>query len=305
MPDITLGIPNTMTSQTDQTRTPIEQETAAENGRLWSLDAMLEIDWGVLVRGTQSAKALEQTLEFDHPIPEEQFRELGESFRRFADVSLAVGAKVTQRAASSLADFLLSDHLRYGGPMKMRVLRGLVGGLTAVIQNEFPIKRSLILDDKYADLFDDEKAFGALVATQFPGLTKEITESAKCLALERSTASAFHALRCLEAGILSVSRCLGIPDPIKGSQRNWGSMLKAVKEEIDNRWPPSIINKGDGTFFEAIHGALAGMQNPYRNATMHLETRYDQDEARRLYEIVKNLMITISARMNEDGLPHA
>jgi hypothetical protein len=46
--------------------------------------------------------------------------------------------------------------------------------------------------------------FGQDTARNFPSVAYEIEEAGKCLALDRSTASAFHSIRCLEAGIRAV-----------------------------------------------------------------------------------------------------
>jgi hypothetical protein len=112
--------------------------------------------------------------------------------------------------------------------------------------------------------------FGGEVATKFSSVSYEIEEAGKCLALDRSTASAFHSIRCLEAGIRAISRCLGIPDPTRASDRSWSKTLTAIKGELDRRWPGSSNRlSGDGRFFEEAYAALAAMQNPWRNATMH------------------------------------
>ena len=55
-----------------------------------------------------------------------------------------------------------------------------------------------------------EPLFGTEVANKFPGLAYEIAEIGKCLALNRSTAAAFHAIRCLEAGFAALWRCIGV-----------------------------------------------------------------------------------------------
>ena len=81
----------------------------------------------------------------------------------------------------------------------------------------------------------------------------EVDEAAKCLALGRSTAAVFHLMRAMEVGIRAVARCLGIPDPLKPAERNWGSILKSVKDGIDARWPASSARvSGDGALFEQI-----------------------------------------------------
>src|SRR4051794_4713875 len=82
-------------------------------------------------------------------------------------------------------------------------------------------------------IYEDTEPYGNDVASKFPSINYDIEEAAKCLILGRSTASAFHSIRCLEAGIRAISRCLGVSDPTKGSDRSWFSLLRAVKDAID------------------------------------------------------------------------
>jgi hypothetical protein len=143
-------------------------------------------------------------------------------------------------------------------------------------------------------------------ARQFPSAVYDIQESSLCLAMERSTASAFHSIRLLEAAICGLARCLGIPDPTKAAERNWGKILKTIKDEMDRRWPTTTDRmSGDGEFFEAAYAGLAAMQNPWRNATMHLAQKYTENEAANLYEVIRGFMGKIASRMNEDGEPKA
>jgi hypothetical protein len=100
--------------------------------------------------------------------------------------------------------------------------------------------------------------FGVDVANGFSSLKYEIDEMGKCLALSRSTAAAFHAIRCLEGGITAISRCLGIPDPTRGIGRSWRNLLAAIKAEIDRKWPRGNRMHGDGQIFEELYAALAG-----------------------------------------------
>jgi hypothetical protein len=144
------------------------------------------------------------------------------------------------------------------------------------------------------------------VPTQFPAATYDIEEASRCLALDRSTASAFHSIRSLEAAIRAVARCLRIPDPTKAAGRNWGAVLKTVKDELDRRWPTSTDRmSGDGEFFDGAYAALAAMQNPWRNATMHLDQIYTPEDARHLNEVIKGFMRKIASRCDENGLPKA
>src|SRR4051812_31845349 len=74
--------------------------------------------------------------------------------------------------------------------------------------------------------------FDQQVADKFPSLEYEIAETGKCLVLSRSTASVFHSIRCLEASIRALARCLGLSDPTTGAERNWNTMLTKIKNEL-------------------------------------------------------------------------
>ncbi len=147
--------------------------------------------------------------------------------------------------------------------------------------------------------------FGPEVEAKFGSVRYDISEAGKCLALDRHTACAFHLLRSMEAGMRAISRSLGIPDPTKGNQRNWNKAMTAINEKIDEKWPPSGRLSGDGPMFEKMAANLGMMNNPYRNAAMHLEDRYTEDDARHLLALVKGFMQHVASRMDEDGLPLA
>jgi hypothetical protein len=83
-------------------------------------------------------------------------------------------------------------------------------------------------------------------------------------------------------------------------------VLGPIRVEIDRRWPPALIRSGgDAELFENAYAALSGMQNPWRNATMHLDQKYTLEEARHIFEIVNGLMRKLASRMDENGLPLA
>lgn len=153
-------------------------------------------------------------------------------------------------------------------------------------------------------LADEFSLFGEAVEGAFPSIISEGKEAAKCFGFSRWTASAFHAIRCLEVGILAVSRCLDIEDPIKGSDRNWSAMQRKIRDALEEKWPTAADKSAaDYKLFDRIHGALAAFQNPYRNATMHLEASYDEAQASHIIEMVKGFLNQVAARCNEDGAP--
>jgi hypothetical protein len=164
----------------------------------------------------------------------------------------------------------------------------------------------LMLGTQDRDLYENALGEdGALIFMKFPSITYEIEEAAKCLALERATASVFHSIRSLEAAIRAMARCVGIADPTKGAERSWFKILDAIKGELDKRWQPSLIHNSDGRIFGELYAALAAIQNPWRNSTMHLDQKYTLEEARHIFEMVTGFMKKLASRCDEDGNPKA
>lgn len=201
----------------------------------------------------------------------------------------------------------IKEHITGGDAVSAATVRPMIAELYNRMRDDLEGMLFLQVADAKADFYrQPSPLFGANVQAKFPSVIDEIAEAGMCYALDRPTASAFHSIRCLEAGIRALSRCLGIPDPTKGSDRSWAKMLNKIEKELDCRWPTSAnrIN-GDGRFFEEAYAVLSAMQNPYRNATMHLDQKYTPDEARHIFEVVKGFMIKLSDRMDENGEPKA
>jgi hypothetical protein len=148
--------------------------------------------------------------------------------------------------------------------------------------------------------------FGTVVAAKFPIAAFDIDEACKSFALDRSTAAVFHLMRVLEIGIRALARALQIPDPLKPAERNWGVILKEIWTGIEKKWPTSASRMhGDGALFEGLHASLDAVKNPWRNATMHVETKYTDDEAEHILIAVRGFMKKLASRMDEEGKPLA
>jgi hypothetical protein len=134
----------------------------------------------------------------------------------------------------------------------------------------------------------------------------ELDEAAKCRALGRPTASVFHLMRIMEISIRATARCLHIPDPLKPAERNWGNMLKALREGIDQKWPTTSSRMSDdGALFDEIYASLDAVKNPWRNATMHVEKKYTDDEAEHIFTAVRGFVMKLASRCDENGDPKA
>ena len=153
-----------------------------------------------------------------------------------------------------------------------------------------------------------EPPFGADIATAFASAAFEIDEAGKCFALNRHTAAVFHLMRVLEIGITAARKSLQIPDPIKPAERNWAVILRKFKEEFDRRntqKPPQWAKPENADFFAEIHASLDAVKNVWRNATMHVEKTYTEEEAEHVMSAVRGFMKKLASHIDENGLPHA
>ena len=114
-------------------------------------------------------------------------------------------------------------------------------------------------------------------------------------------------MRLMEVGISAVSACLGIPDPVKPAGRNWGAILKEIKAAIDAKWPNPAgrMTTDDAVTFDELYASLDAVKNPYRNATMHVEKKYTDQEAEHIMSAVRGFMMKLAARCDEGGAPRA
>jgi hypothetical protein len=179
--------------------------------------------------------------------------------------------------------------------------------LTKVLVQELGEIKILVIETDRRRYFEPRTPlFGVEFQGRFISGAYELDEAAKCLALGRPTASVFHLMRMMEIGVRAVARCLAIPDPIHPADRNWGAVLKKVREGIDAKWPTAAArSSGDGDLFDALYASLDAVKNPWRNATMHPANKYTDDEAEHIFMAVRGFMAKLASRCDENGEPKA
>lgn len=164
----------------------------------------------------------------------------------------------------------------------------------------------LLSSDERALYEPSTPLFGAAFETKFAsGGAFELDEAAKCLALERGTASVFHLMRLMEIALRAVARCLAIPDPTSGD-RSWGKILPQVRAGINAKWPTVAVRAtGEGAFFDDLYASLDAVKNPWRNSTMHPANKYTQKEAEHVFAAVRGFVMKLADRCDENGDPKA
>jgi hypothetical protein len=114
-------------------------------------------------------------------------------------------------------------------------------------------------------------------------------------------------MRIMEIGLRAMARSLGIPDPTKGWERNWGSMLRAIKGAMDARIAANSVpwRPGDQEIFDEAYAQADSVRLAWRNPTMHVEKTYTDEKADDIYHLVRGYMRTLADRLDENGDPRA
>lgn len=244
-------------------------------------------------------------------IPPDRSRNLLRRLPTYIAALDAADLRITRQHAQTVLTVLESSSQTSEGsiviePGAMRDLQIATALITEGIKAELNTKAFVAIPPNRHHLFEDGKHFGDAVAERFPSLTFNINEAGKCMALVRWTAGAFHSILCLEAAIRAVARHLGVPDPTTGVGRNWSQVSRTVEDAMNAKWPDKADKmRSEYVRIERIYAALKSTINPYRNETMHLSSRYDENEAALIFEMSKGILQQVAAICDEDGLPKA
>ncbi len=144
--------------------------------------------------------------------------------------------------------------------------------------------------------------FGAGTLCAFPSADYDLTESLKCAAVKRPTASVFHLMRVAELVAESMAVSLGhVKDPAQSNTLGIGAYVKHVKSVIGggttaaSHWPASK------SWYVETHASFEAIKDAWRNGTMHLEKTYTEGQAEGIRAVVKAILSKASERLDENG----
>ncbi|MBU2604560.1 MAG: hypothetical protein KKC43_01545 [Alphaproteobacteria bacterium] len=275
-------------------------------GELWSLwDIMKDLNAERFLGTLLLISNLKVRMEtVDHSTRESElipsFREfLVGQFGELVAATDFIGAEFAHRAAGRYLATLEED-----APRTVDFVRAAIQDVESRLTDEISLMGFMVLDRAQYGLM---KPVSTLVdwdiARIFPDAARELEEAAKCLALQRATASVFHSMRMLEVAIRKLADILGIENPVKPAERNWGNILTKIKEAMDTQYPISKRLAGSkGAALGEIYASLDAIKHPWRNGTMHVEGFYMDTEAYQLLNYSAFLMRKLGAYCEPDAV---
>jgi len=224
----------------------------------------------------------------------------GLTYRTLEDECISLELTASRSTVKKILDVLKQPNPTHS------MLRPLQIELQGRLFDETGSKLFVALNMREADFYNNPFKGWEEVLARFPHIFCDVEEASKCLALSRPTACVFHMMRCMEIVLRAVARCLGIPDPTKPAERNWGAILRELKRAIDGKnASASWTKRDDGQFFEDAYVSIDAVRNAWRNTTMHIERTYTEADAEDVWRAVKALMKKLASRCDENGDPKA
>jgi len=163
------------------------------------------------------------------------------------------------------------------------------------IERELRGRLFLYVPKASAFLYEHPELFGPEVASRFGRASFHIREAGSCLALGRPTAAVFHAMCVLEVAPDSLAAELALPY----SEKNWNTILDAIKGNIDALPTGGLTWKEDKDWFSDAALELKFFRDAWRNHTAHGRAKYTEEEANNILQHVATFMRHLATRLQE------
>ncbi len=151
-----------------------------------------------------------------------------------------------------------------------------------------------------------EPPFGAAVDVTFPDAKGDVAAAARCLALDEWTACVLHLMRALEGPLRVVADRVGVMFPTPMELENWKNIIDNIESKVNAQvktleQAKKSLARNDAlkSYGESVL-QFRHFKNAWRNNAAHSRDHYDEREAQRVYDAVKDFMQTVAAAVSSD-----
>ena len=197
----------------------------AEPRELWSLTVILEFVSAAFVGGIGNLEAARCSLVNMDLEPDARTKFKNAMQELFAELKeLPVSPAILDQAQQILKQ---TDQGNRG------VLIALSGQLERAIQYDLARHLFLLVDERHKDQWrDPEKWFGETAVNRFSSARRDMRDCVRCLAIEQSTASVFHAMRIVEHGLRDLAARLKLEPKGPVESENWKNLIDQIESAI-------------------------------------------------------------------------
>jgi hypothetical protein len=226
----------------------------------------------------------------DDDVRESVHEQLGDVSEAAHRIDLTLTAKLAERMREGLS-----------ADTKRSALAEDYRALHARFQDELEGRWFYYVPLRLAPYYDPEKHTWGQAVDKFPSALFDIAEAGKCFSLGRNTACVLHLMRGLEPVLTSLAARFRVPY----DQASWNSAIERISSHIRKleqakRKPTGW--KADRQFFSELASDFRLFKDAWRNYAMHAYQKYDEEEARTIYDGVRAFMRLAATRLAEKGL---
>ena len=155
---------------------------------------------------------------------------------------------------------------------------------------------------KYFGTANEPDLFGKAVSVAFPSSRRDIEEAGAAIATMRYTASVFHQMRALEAGLTAFGDVFGV----SLAHTNWGIAIDQIESKIrdmhkDPAWKLIPHCKDLQAKYAQAASTFGVVKDAWRNYTMHGRNFYDLAEAEHIFGNTRVFMQKLAALGLKEG----
>lgn len=215
---------------------------------------------------------------------------LGELRRQCQEIDLPLTLRRVERFGDSLDQT----------PLNWVFMAQQFAGIQETLVDELEQRLILCLPSDKSSLYTGHDLFGPDAARNFPSAAREITEAAKCLALNRNTACVFHLMRVMEIALRALGHSLNEPQLDPKRNPSWETILRRCDQEMQKPLAQRSPEwQQDESFYSTATANLRAVKDAWRNPTMHVEQTYDDETASEVWNSVRAFMRQIAVRLKE------
>jgi hypothetical protein len=141
---------------------------------------------------------------------------------------------------------------------------------------------------------------------RFPSAKTDCKEAVYCYALERNIASIFHSMRVAEIGLRALARRMRVKLP-KGKKLEWAEwqmILREMSKKTEHIGQSVKAGPYKDEILEFYNGAISqftGFKDEFRNQVMHVRKTYDEFDAEKSLNRVRDFMDKLADKIDEKG----
>ncbi len=171
-----------------------------------------------------------------------------------------------------------------------------VRDLAVSLERELSKKIVIFLPEDKIGYFDGSKnLFPIKVRESFPSADIDMDEAANCFALDRYTASVFHSMSVMQAGLNKMAESLDLE-----AGKNPDDALSLMEEEVGSRSrTPTPEWKNVQPFYSEAVTYFRNVKDAWRNHTMHIKQHYDEPTSKAILNSVSDFMRHLAKRLHE------